>query len=110
MNSVNTAPEVPCAQHQNDEQFENTLRAAVSLLIDTTFQYPEQSPFRERLLVKLLQTTVALVKSVALKTLATATGRPALGNEDLGYGVSAALHFQTQCSITKKNSKDQNIF
>jgi len=35
---------------------------------------------------------------------------PAVGNEDLGYGVSAALHFKTQCSITKKNFKDQNIF
>jgi hypothetical protein len=72
---VSSAPELPCAEHQNDEQFENTLRAAVSLLIDTKFQYTGKSSFRERLLVRLLQTTVALVKSVALKTLATATGQ-----------------------------------
>jgi len=67
VDSVNTAPQVPGAEHQNDEQFENTLQAAVSILIDTKFQYAEQSPFRERLLVRLLQTAVALVKSVALK-------------------------------------------
>jgi len=73
VSSVSTASELPCAQHQNDEQFEITLRAAVSLLIDTKFQYAEQSSFRERLLVRLLQTTMAVVKSVALKPLATAT-------------------------------------
>jgi len=67
VNSANTAPQVPGAEHQNEEQFQNTLRAAVSILIDTKFQYTEQSPFRERLLVRLLQTTAALVKSVALK-------------------------------------------
>jgi hypothetical protein len=102
LDSVNTAPELPYAEHQNGEQFENTPRAAVSLLIDTKFQYTERSSFRKRLLVRLLQTTMALVKSVALKVSATA-----VGNEDLGYGVSAALHFNTQCSITKKNWKDQ---
>jgi hypothetical protein len=75
LDSVNTAPELPCAEHQNDEQFENTLRAAVSLLINTKFQHTEQSSFLERLLVRLLQTTMALVKSVALKVLATATGQ-----------------------------------
>ena len=65
-----SVPELPCA-----EQFENTVRAAVCLLIDTKLQCTEQSSYRERLLVRLLQTTVAIVKSVALKAVATATGQ-----------------------------------
>jgi hypothetical protein len=113
VNIVSTAPKLPCPGHQNNEQFENTRRAAVSLLIDTKLQYTEQSSYRERLLVRLLQTTAALVKSVALKALAiataTATGQQ-WATKTLDTAFSAALHFKTQCSITKKKSKDPNIF
>ena len=126
--------ELPCAEHQDDEKFENTLRAAVSLLLDTKFPYcsiqsfltarykvsllldtklqdAEQSSFRERLLVRLLPTSNHNGTShVGCLEGFSNSNRPAVGNEDLGYGVSAALHFNTQCSITKKNGKDQNIF